>query len=108
MTIFAFQINRQKPIIVKKSDAVSGQEILALKGHTQSVTSVAFSTDGKWLASGSVDQTLRIWDATSGQETFTLKTHTNTVFGVAFRADGNRLASASEDGTVKVWDLAPR
>jgi hypothetical protein len=65
---------------------------------------VAFSLDGKRLASASHDETVKIWDASIGQELLTLKGHTNKVFSVAFSPDGKRLASASQDRTVKVWD----
>ena len=63
---------------MKVWDATSGQEMLTLKGHTDGVTSVAFSPDGKRLASASWDQTVKVWDATSGQETLTLKGHTGS------------------------------
>ena len=84
------------------------QPTLTLKGHTGDVQSVVFSADGKRLASGSNDHTVRVWDATSGQETLTLKGHTSIVTSVAFSADGKRLASASYDQTVKLWDVTPR
>ena len=61
---------------MKVWDAATGQEILTLKGHTDAVTSVAFSPDGKRLASASSDQTVKVWDAATGQETLTLKGHT--------------------------------
>ena len=67
---------------------------------------MAFSPDGKRLASASLDKTVKVWDATTGQEILTLKGHTGGVLGVAFSPDGNRLASGGWDGTVKVWDAA--
>jgi hypothetical protein len=77
---------------------------LPLLGHTGLVLSVAFSPDGKRLASGSVNKTLKVWDAETGQEKLTLKGHTDAVSSVAFSPDGKRLASASGDKTLKVWD----
>src|SRR5262249_18834135 len=70
------------------------------------VKSVAFSPDGKHLAAGGHDKTVRIWDAETGKETLTLQGHTDTVFCVAYSHDGKRLASATKNQTVKVWELA--
>ena len=55
------------------------------------MTSVAFSPEGKRLASGSGDSTVRVWDATSGQELATFRGHTGHVWSVAFSPDGKRL-----------------
>src|SRR5947209_5603369 len=75
-----------------------------LKGHTWIVTSVAFSPDGKTLASGRWDHTIKLWDAKTGKERATLKGHTSDVYSVAFSPDGKTLASASTDKTIKLWD----
>ena len=67
----------------------------SLKGHTDAVTSVAFSPDGKRIVSGSQDQTVKVWDADKGTETLTLKGHTQLVTSVAFSPDGKRIVSGS-------------
>ncbi|KAK3902612.1 hypothetical protein C8A05DRAFT_15350, partial [Staphylotrichum tortipilum] len=77
-----------------------------LEGHTDSVTSVAFSHDSKTLASASDDRTIKLWDAATGSCTATLEGHTGPVYSVAFSHDSKTLASASDDRTIKLWDAA--
>src|SRR5436305_779176 len=67
--------------------------------------SVAFSHDGRRLASCSHDRTVRIWDAETGALQRTLDGHTDSVRSVAFYHDGRRLASCSHDRTVRIWDV---
>ena len=77
-----------------------------LKGHSGFVRSVAFSSDGETLASGSDDYTIKLWDVASGQELKTLKGHSLKVWTIAFSPDCKMLASGSHDKTLKVWDVA--
>jgi serine/threonine protein kinase len=77
-----------------------------LKGHSNSVYSVAISPDGQTLASGSSDNTIKLWNLATGWEIRTLKGHSGWVYSVAFSPDGETLASGSLDKTIKLWNLA--
>src|SRR5205085_1635357 len=74
--------------------------------HTDSVSSLDFSADGKTLASASDDRTVRLWDVATEQERMTLKGHQGRVTSVVFALGGKTLATGSEDGTVRLWRAA--
>jgi serine/threonine protein kinase len=73
-------------------------------GHTREVYGVAWSPDGKRIASASVDSTIQVWDATTGGHVLTYRGHATALLTVAWSPDGKRIASGSLDWTVQVWD----
>jgi len=85
-------------------DVASGRELGAIKGHGRGVTKVVFSRDGKMLASGGSDNTIKIWDVATRAELRTLTGHTSNIESMDFSPDGRLLASAGEDGSTFLWD----
>ena len=85
---------------------------LLQKGHTDSVNSVVISPDGKFIVSGSSDDTIKIWDIKTGECLKTLEGHENSVNSVAITPDGKYIVSGDnysfgeeKGGTIKIWDL---
>ena len=85
-------------------DDLEGQPT-SLTGHTETVWTLAFSTDGRLLASGSSDDTIRIWDINTNETLITLSGHTDDVKSVAFSPDDKYLASGSDDDTIRIWTV---
>lgn len=85
-------------------DVGAQEEIRQFYGQQDGLTSVAFCSDGKWLAAGSIDKVLRLWEVETGRLISTLEGHGATIWAVAFSPDGERIASASEDRTVRLWN----
>jgi hypothetical protein len=79
-------------------------ELQTLIGHRAAVSWVAWSPDGKRLATASSDRTAKVWEAASGRELLTIQGHTSEVYFVSWSPDGQRLGTASADGTAKVWE----
>jgi WD40 repeat protein len=87
-------------------DAETGVRLHILSRHRHPVTALAFSPDGRRLASACADGQLIVWDPTTGQALDTLHGHVGMAMGVAFSPDGLRLASVGRDKTVRVWEAA--
>ena len=87
-------------------DAISGECVKTLSGHTDTITYIDISFDSKYIATSSDDKTIRVWDISTGECIQVLIGHENTINSVEFNHENNKLVSASEDKTLRIWDIA--
>ncbi len=97
-------LNRRRRL--SSSGLVLGTVLYIDRRHRGSVRSVAWSPDGRRIASGSDDKTVQVWNATNGGQSLTFSGHAATVLAVAWSPDGRRIASGNNDGTLQVWDAS--
>ena len=86
-------------------DALTGSQMAVLSGHTHSINSLTYSSDGTFLVSGSNDKTIKLWDVQTGGIIKTLCGHTDMVYSVSISADDTMIASASMDQTICLWNI---
>jgi WD40 repeat protein len=93
---------------VRLLDPMTGEERALFSGHSGCILCLAFSPDGRLLASAGFDGTIKVWEVEAAREAFTLPGHAKAVTSLAFSPDGRLLASGGFDTVVKVWDVRAR
>jgi WD40 repeat protein/serine/threonine protein kinase len=91
------------PESVEVWEMASGKSLRILTGHTSAISSAAFSPDGRWIVTGSKDQTAIIWETATGKESFRLEGHRGPINSVAFSPDGKWILTGSQDHTARIW-----
>jgi WD40 repeat protein/tRNA A-37 threonylcarbamoyl transferase component Bud32 len=95
------------PGAIRIFEVAGGKEVRVLRDHRGRVNALAYSRDGRQLASASSDRTACLWDVQTGTALRVFKGHSASVVAVAFRPDSQQVATASYDNTVKLWDPRP-
>lgn len=101
-----FAYTEQRDTRVLLLETATGEIVGELRGHTGPVTAVTFSDDGRYLLSGALDATLRLWDVADLRLLRRFDGHTSGIMAAAFNQDGAYAASGAQDGTVIIWDVA--
>ncbi|MEK6320271.1 MAG: caspase family protein [Acidobacteriota bacterium] len=89
---------------IKVWDTQTGSELNSLGGHNNIVNGLAFSPDGRMLASGGFDSTIKLWELPSGRELRTLTGHSGSIVALDFSGDGRFVVSGSDDGSARLWN----
>lgn len=103
-----YQSKSYKPTSTVKTQRISLQRTLGSwnSGHSEAVLTLAISPDGQTLASGSYDNTIKVWNLNNGSEIFTINGHSDKVTCLAISPHEHNLLSGSCDGKIKIWNLS--
>jgi WD40 repeat protein len=81
----------------------TGEKLYQFRGHKDIITSLAFSPDGKLLASSSWYGKIKLWNPKTAEQMYILEGHTKEIYAIAFSPDGSTLVSSSADKTIRLW-----